>query len=153
MNRRNFLKAVLATTAAAPLAMCGGPAYTATELPMPHGWTELFPWQRRFVELVKSGQNVRLSGAARSGKSHVMEHIARSGILPHMSHTMDAGRVLEIRQHDGPIDVEACFSMVKYLFTEEGECVSKMFVLLTRPSGSRILSQHSGQQHTHLDRS
>ena len=153
MNRRNFLKAVLATTAAAPLVMCGGPAYTATELPMPQGWTELFPWQRRFVELVKSGQNVRLSGAARSGKSHVLEYLLRNDHLPAMTEALDRGDYINIVQHPGPVDVDACFSMVKYLFAKEGSHVSEMFVLLTRPSDSQRPFQHSVQQRSHPVRS
>ncbi len=152
MNRRNFLKGAILGMAATtvPLAVA---APGTLDLPLPTGWDTLFPWQKQFVLLVRSGRNVRLSGGARSGKSHVARVIFRDGELRHLSHMRDMGSVVEIRQHDGPIDVEAAFSMVKNLWAMKGDHVSEMFTMVTRPYSSQQLSPRSYLPRTPQDQS
>ena len=68
MNRRNFLKAVLAITATAPLAMCGGPAYT--KIPE---FDQLCGWQKEFVAAVCEGRPIQFHTPMRAGKSFVVQ--------------------------------------------------------------------------------
>lgn len=141
MRRRSFLKAVLAITSAAPLAMCGAPAYT--KIPE---FDQLCGWQKEFVAAVCEGRPIQFHTPIRAGKSFVVQWLVNHPEANPL-HMLVFERQMIVASVPGVANYPMGWSAERRLVTLE------QLFRDVKPSGSRILSQHYDQQRTHPDRS
>lgn len=141
MNRRSFLKAVLAITSAAPLAMCGGPAYTKVP-----EFEQLCGWQKEFVAAVCEGRPIQFHTPMRAGKSFVVQWL-RDHPEANPLHMLVFERQMSVASIPGVANYPMGWKAERRLVTLE------QLMRDVKPAGSRQLSRRYDLRHTHPDRS